>query len=121
MLWRDRLLGIVLGVALGLGVIVLFVFVFSEQTVDAPSLSKAPPPAHHGGSTHHRHRHDTTPPIAIVRVIGGAPPPSGPPQLNYRAGDTVRLQVVSDATVDVGLLGYGIERTVAGGSPSLIA
>lgn len=38
----DRAIGIVAGVVLGLLVIVLFVFVFSEQTVDAPSLGGQP-------------------------------------------------------------------------------
>lgn len=35
---RDLVIGMVLGVAIGLAVIVLFVFVFSEQAVDAPSV-----------------------------------------------------------------------------------
>jgi hypothetical protein len=36
----DRLLGIFLGVALGLAIVAIFVFVFSEETVDAPSLDE---------------------------------------------------------------------------------
>jgi hypothetical protein len=35
---RDLVIGMVLGIAIGLAVIVLFVFVFSEQAVDAPSV-----------------------------------------------------------------------------------
>jgi len=35
----DRALGIVLGIVLGLVVIALFVFVFSERTVDAPRIN----------------------------------------------------------------------------------
>jgi hypothetical protein len=121
MLWRDRLIGVALGVALGLGVVVLFVFVFSEQTVDAPSLSGHPSRPHrsHGGGD--KPKHDPTPPVATVRVLGGAPPPSGPAQLDYRTGDLVRLSVVSDTTVDVGLLGYGIERTVQADQPTPIS
>jgi hypothetical protein len=34
----DRAIGIALGVVIGLVVIVLFVFVFSEDTVDPPSI-----------------------------------------------------------------------------------
>jgi hypothetical protein len=118
MRWRDRLIGVTLGVALGLGVVVLFVFVYSEQTVDAPSLTR-----HEGGV--HRHagrspRRPTAPPVATVRVIGGAPPASGPAELDYRSGDLVRLSVVSDAAVDVSLLGYGIQRPVAAGQPTMI-
>ena len=41
----DRLIGIALGVALGLAIIVFFVFVLSEDTVDAPSIDG-------GASTH---------------------------------------------------------------------
>jgi hypothetical protein len=121
MLWRDRLIGVVLGVALGLGIVVLFVFVFSEQTVDAPSLSSLPSRTHQRQGGAKKPAHDTTPPVATVRVIGGAPPPSGPAQLDYRTGDLVRLSVVSDATIDVGLLGYGIERTVQADRPTTIS
>lgn len=34
----DLVAGIALGILLGLVVVALFVFVFSEQTVDAPSI-----------------------------------------------------------------------------------
>jgi beta-lactam-binding protein with PASTA domain len=34
----DLLLGIVLGVVLGIAIVAVFVFVFSEDTVDAPSI-----------------------------------------------------------------------------------
>jgi hypothetical protein len=63
---RDLVIGMVLGVAIGLAVIVLFVFVFSEQAVDAPSVdgsgtrttptatgttpSATPAAAHRGGA-----------------------------------------------------------------------
>jgi uncharacterized membrane protein required for colicin V production len=43
--WRDRALGIVLGIVIGLAIIAVFVFVFSEDTVDAPSLDRDSPPA----------------------------------------------------------------------------
>lgn len=39
----DRLLGIFLGLALGLTIVAVFVFVFSEDTVDAPKLEQATP------------------------------------------------------------------------------
>jgi hypothetical protein len=116
--WRDRLIGMVLGLALGVGVVVLFVFVFSEQTVDAPSLSHHPERGHPGGGG--KPEHHAPPPVATVRVIGGAPPPSGPAQLDYRKGELVRLSVVSDGTVGLQLLGYGIERTVPAGRPTPI-
>jgi hypothetical protein len=37
--WTDRLIGIAVGVALGLGVLVYFVFVHSEGTIDAPQVN----------------------------------------------------------------------------------
>jgi uncharacterized membrane protein required for colicin V production len=36
----DRLIGIVLGLILGLAIVAVFVFVFSGETVDAPSIDK---------------------------------------------------------------------------------
>ena len=44
--WSDRLLGILLGLVIGIAIVAVFVFVFSEETVDAPSLDEgngAPP------------------------------------------------------------------------------
>jgi len=41
--WGDRLLGIVLGLVIGIAIVAVFVFVFSEETVDAPSIEEAPP------------------------------------------------------------------------------
>jgi uncharacterized membrane protein required for colicin V production len=40
--WRDRMVGIVLGLVIGVAIVAVFVFVFSEETVDAPSLDDAP-------------------------------------------------------------------------------
>ena len=34
----DRLIGIVLGLVLGIAIVAVFVFVFSGDTVDAPSI-----------------------------------------------------------------------------------
>ena len=114
--WRDRSIGIVLGLILGVGIVTAFVFWFSEQTVDAPSISN-PGKAERDGA---RSEHDSTPPVAEVKVIGGTPPASGPAELHYRKGDLVRLRVVSDTTQGVELLGYGITRSVPAGRPILI-
>ena len=40
----DRVLGILLGLALGLAIVAIFVFVFSEETVDAPSIDEGGAP-----------------------------------------------------------------------------
>lgn len=116
MRWRDRVIGIVLGLILGVGIVTGFVFIYSEQTVDAPSIS-----AEGGGEARGGGRSSgSPPPVATVRVIGGIPPASGPAELHYRRDEVVRLRVVSDATVGIELIGYGIGRTIAAGKPALI-
>ena len=39
----DLVLGIALGIALGLAIVAVFVFFFSEDTVDAPSIDEGAP------------------------------------------------------------------------------
>jgi hypothetical protein len=49
--WADWIIGIVVGVVLGLGVLVYFVFVHSEGTIDAPKVNEGTGttlPAHPG-------------------------------------------------------------------------
>jgi hypothetical protein len=36
----DLILGITLGIVLGIAILAVFVFVFSEDTVDAPSIDR---------------------------------------------------------------------------------
>lgn len=127
MRWRDRIIGIVLGVVLGIGIVTAFVFLYSEQTVDAPSLSdrrNAGPArggyAQRGSEGGPRGRAQKPPPVRTVQVIGGAPPETGPAELHYRKDGLVRLRVDSDLTIDLELLGYGISRTVDAGQPELI-
>ncbi len=36
--WRDRIVGIVLGLIIGIAALIFFVFGFSGESVDAPSL-----------------------------------------------------------------------------------
>jgi hypothetical protein len=114
--WRDRVIGIVLGLILGVGIVTAFVFGYSEDTVDAPSISRSHANGGNGGGG----RGPTPPPAATVKVVNGAPPPTGPAQLHFRTGDVARLRVISDGTVTVELVGYGITRTVEPGTPALI-
>jgi pyrroloquinoline-quinone synthase len=118
MRWRDRVIGIALGVVLGVGVVVVFVFVYSERTVDAPSLARNGRGGHGGGGG--GGSGGGPPPVATVEVVNGIPPAAGPAELAYRRGELVRLRLVSDASVVVELSVYGIERTVAAGRPSMI-
>lgn len=39
----DRLLGVVIGIAMGLAILAVFVFVFSGETVDPASLDEGAP------------------------------------------------------------------------------
>ena len=117
MRWRDRVIGIVLGLILGVGIVTGFVFIYSEQTVDAPSISTEGGGGQAGGG---RQGSGSPPPVATVRVIDGAPPASGPAELHYRRDEVVRLQVISNGTVGLELMGYGIDRTIAAGEPTLI-
>lgn len=112
----DLILGITLGVILGVGIVVIFVFTYSERTVDAPSISHQDQTAATGGGGGRSGGH-RPPPVATVRVAGGAPPPSGPPQLHYRKGEEIRLRLVSDETVRLQLRGLGVARTAYSGQP----
>jgi hypothetical protein len=110
----ERALGIALGVLAGIAVVVAFVFLGSEDTVDAPSLSgsgqvatttspaPAPKPAKPRG-------------VALVRVVSGAPPPSGPPKLEFKRGDRVRFKVRSDTAVGLEVMGLGRSLQVPAG------
>jgi hypothetical protein len=42
--WRDRAIGIALGLILGIVAVVLFVFLGSSDTIDPPSIDRGPPP-----------------------------------------------------------------------------
>jgi hypothetical protein len=114
--WPERVIGIVLGLILGVGIVTAFVFMYSEDTVDAPSISRS----RAGGEDAQAGRAPLPPPVETVRVISGAPPPAGPAKLHFRTGEVARLRVVSDATVALELVGYGIARTVQAGTPELI-
>jgi len=128
--WRDRITGIVLGVVVGVGVIIAFVFFLSEQTVDAPSLSGTRPAAganHGGGGTTGQRpagpgkpQQPTAPPTATIRIIDGGPPASGPAELHYKTGDQIRLSVLSNTSLDVELTGYGLTRTIPADEPTEI-
>jgi hypothetical protein len=118
--WRDRAIGIALGVVAGVGIVVAFVFLLSDQTVDAPSLSGVSTTNTSGSKARGPHRPAGPPSPATVRVIGGAPPPSGPAELHYRRGAKVRLRVISDSTLALTLTGYDLSTMVPAGEPTMI-
>ena len=124
MRWLDRIIAVVLGLILGAGIVVGFVFWGSEKLVDAPSLgSDAGGGGHNAGGGRGGHNAGTgrpEPPVETVHVVGCAPPETGAPTLDYRKGDHVRIEVVSDSTCGLQVFGYGVARTVPANQPTLL-
>ncbi|MEK6277769.1 MAG: hypothetical protein AABM29_07145 [Actinomycetota bacterium] len=107
--WPDRILGVLLGILLGLGVVTTFVFLGSEETIDAPRISGVDS----GGSSPGGGA--AAPRIPVVRVVNGAPPPSGPATLDFKRGGRVRFTVDSDAAVGIEIPGYGLNESLDAG------
>jgi hypothetical protein len=105
--WLDRIVGVVLGLLLGIGVIIVFVFKGSEGTIDAPriSIKGQPRPGLPLGG----------PRLQLVRVIGGAPPQSGPVRLDFKQGGTARFVIDSNIAIGIEIPGYGVSRTLGPG------
>jgi hypothetical protein len=137
--WTDRIIGITIGVVLGLGVLVYFVFVHSEGTIDAPKIngtesgqtpgesSQTPgesPPAHPsspeqpgGESKSSRNPQKQTRPVPIVKVIGGAPPTgSGPMQLNFKRSEQIRFEIETDEPFSFEIRGLGVKQSIESSS-----
>jgi hypothetical protein len=137
--WLDWVLGIVLGLVIGLGVLVYFVFVHSEGAIDAPSIDESATtgqtttpslpgegepslPAHPGspeepateGGAKQPEKGEPTPgPVPIVKVIGGAPPTdSGPKQLTFHKGEKVRFEIETDEPFSFEIRGLGIKQSI---------
>jgi hypothetical protein len=107
--WLDRVIGVLLGLLLGIGVIIVFVFKGREGTIYAPRISGInsgqPRPGLPLGAAK----------VPLVRVIGGAPPASGPVSLDFKQGRRARFVVGSDQEIVIEIPGYGITRTVGAG------
>jgi hypothetical protein len=133
--WTDRLIGIAVGVLLGLGVLVYFVFVHSEGTIDAPQVNgsrttttgKASPnlPAHPGSPEGSAEPVETKPkpakpkqrPVPVVKVIGGAPPTgTGPKKLTFRKGEKVRFEIETEEPFSFEIKGLGITKSIEASS-----
>jgi cell division protein FtsN len=134
--WADRIIGIVVGVVLGLGVLVYFVFVHSEGTIDAPKVNEGKAesnlPAHPGspekpaeddpgGSPQPAGESkggepgtaETTEAVPVVKVIGGAPPTgSGPKQLHFTKGEKVRFVIETSEPFSFEIKGLGITQSI---------
>ncbi|HEY5332984.1 MAG TPA: hypothetical protein VIJ21_05495 [Solirubrobacterales bacterium] len=131
--WTDRIIGITIGVVLGLGVLVYFVFVHSEGTIDAPKInssesSQAPGeslPAHPGSpkqTATGEPKQTTNPqkqrrPVPIVKVVGGAPPTgSGPEQLNFKQNEQIRFEIETDEPFSFEIRGLGVKQSIESSS-----
>jgi hypothetical protein len=126
--WLDWVLGIGLGVVIGLGVLVYFVFVHSEGTIDAPKLnegttptgqttlpSEGTPPAQPGSPEEpvEEPTEKQPKPVPVVEVIGGAPPTdAGPKQLTFRKGDKVRFEIETDEPFSFEIRGLNIKQSI---------
>ena len=107
--WLDRTVGVTLGLVLGIGVIVLFVFEGSEGTIDAPRISGTEGTQSGGGGSSRQVR------VPLVRVIAGKPPASGPARLDFKKGRRARFVVQTDQELGIEVVGYGVSRTVSPG------
>jgi hypothetical protein len=133
--WTDRILGIAVGLVLGLGVLVYFVFVHSEGTIDAPKVNeggsttaaespKSTLPAHPGspeqpaeGEAGKGRSQGQAKPVPVVKVIGGAPPTgAGPRQLSFHKGEKVRFEIDTDEPFSFEIRGLGITKSIESSS-----
>jgi hypothetical protein len=136
--WLDWVLGIGLGLVIGLGVLVYFVFVHSEGTIDAPKVNEGTTgqtttrsqpegaegaegslPAHPGSPEEPAEEApagegEAKPkPIPVVKVIGGAPPTdSGPKQLTFRQGEKVRFEIETSEPFSFEIRGLDIKQSI---------
>ena len=139
--WTDRILGITIGVVLGLGVLVYFVFVHSEGTIDAPKINgtesgqtqgessgQTPgksPPAHPGSpeqpatgeSKSTKNPEKQSRPVPIVKVVGGAPPTgSGPKRLDFKQDEKIRFELETDEPFSFEIRGLGVKKSIESSS-----
>jgi hypothetical protein len=124
--WTDRIAGILVGVLLGLGVLVYFVFVHSEGTIDAPKVNESTAgttvPAHPGSPEEpaeapKKKSKPKPKPIPVVPVIGGEPPAgSGPKQLHFSKGEKVRFEIETSEPFSFEIKGLGITQSIESSS-----
>lgn len=143
--WTDRIVGIAVGILLGLGVLVYFVFAHSEGTIDAPKVHSAesgqtaggeslpgegePSQGTHPGTPEEPAEGEPKPgeeggtkpprkkPVPVVKVIGGAPPiGAGPKPLNFTKGEKVRFEIDTNEPFSFEIKGLGITQSIEGSS-----
>jgi hypothetical protein len=126
----DRRLGIGIGLVLGVAAVILFVFVFSDDTVDAPAVDESKTaqtttaPADDEGDRPDKQAtrpekpeepdEPEEPPLATIEVAGGAPV-GGVQTLETGKGEQIAFEVVSDVADEVHVHGYDISKDVEAG------
>jgi hypothetical protein len=106
---RDLVIGIVLGVAIGVGAIVLFLFLESRSAIDDPSIS--------GQRLTVPSRLPLEPkrvPVVTVRVKGGGPA-GRIPNIRATRGKRVRFRVTADSAVTIVIEGLDVGGDVPAG------
>ena len=120
----DRALGIVLGLLLGIAIVAIFVFVFSEDTIDSAQLEGS------GGGQATEEPGDETdagpeqppgdpadppePAVPVIEIEGGQPV-GGVQELEFTNGERIGIRISSDAPHEVHLHGYDVAQEVAAG------
>jgi hypothetical protein len=124
--WLDWVIGIGLGLVIGLGVLVYFVFVHSEGTIDAPKINEGQAttgqtttpglPTEETQEPEEKSPTESKPPakpVPVVKVIGGAPPTdAGPKQLVFRKGEKVRFEIETDEPFSFEIKGLDINQSI---------
>jgi heme/copper-type cytochrome/quinol oxidase subunit 2 len=125
--WLDWVIGIALGLVIGLGVLVYFVFVHSEGTIDAPKINESTTTGQTtttlpSESAEQPEEQTPTEPkqpteparqVPVVKVIGGAPPAdAGPKQLTFRQGEKVRFEIETDEPFSFEIRGLNIKQSI---------
>jgi hypothetical protein len=118
--WLDWVIGIGLGLVIGLGVLVYFVFVHSEGTIDAPKINEGTTavqtPQPEQTTPESEAKPPTTKPkksVQVVKVIGGAPPTdAGPKQLTFRKGEKVRFEIETDEPFSFEIRGLNVKQSI---------
>ena len=103
--WLDRVIGVVLGLALGIGLIVVFVFEGSEETIDAPRISGVESQPQPGPQAR----------VPLVRVVDGRPPASGAVRVDFEQRQRARIAIDSNRGLAIEIVGYGVTRSVQPG------
>ena len=120
----DRALGIVLGLLLGVAIVAVFAFVFSEDTIDSAQLEgagdgrAAEQPGDETDAGRGQPPGDPAEPpepaVPVIEIEGGQPV-GGVQELEVTSGESIGIRVSSDAAYEIHLHGYDVAQEVAAG------